>query len=109
MNFSTKNQVALVIALLSSAATHSAFAEGGRPSEPMAQVVVVDTCASTKQTESQGSYYTYLRVVDGMTRDSALKAAQYIDNPASQRSRATASDIAPGVISAAPSASAVLR
>lgn len=109
MIFSTKNHATLVIALMASAAGGSAFAESGRPSEPAAQVVVTDACAPARPAESQGAYYTYLRVVDGMTRDSALAAARHIDNPASGRPRTAASETGPDVVSAATGASAPRR
>ncbi len=106
---STKNHAALVVALMASATARFAFAESGRPSEPTAQVAVADLCAPARPAESQGSYDTYLRVVDGMTRDSALKAARHIDHPTSEQPRTAAGKAAPGAMSAANGASAVLR
>ncbi len=109
MIFSTKNHAALVIALLASATGGSAFAESGRPSEPTAQVVVTDACAPATRAESQGAYYTYLRVVDGMTRDSALEAARHVDKPTPERPRTATHETVPGAVSTAAGASAVLR
>ena len=109
MTLSNRTYAALVVASIASATVQPAFAESGRPSEPMAQAVVTGSCTPTAQVEPQGSYYTYLRVVDGMTRDRAQGAARHIDHEAAERSRSTAGEITPTVVSARPGASAVLR
>ncbi len=109
MTISARKHVALVAALIASAIANSAHADSGRPSEPAAQVVVVDTCPPTARDEPQGSYYTYLRVVDGMSRESAFAAARHVDHPNLERSRAIAGVTAPTGVSAAPGASAALR
>jgi hypothetical protein len=109
MIFPTKSHAPLVIALMASATGSCAFAESGRPAEPAAQVVVMDACAPARPAESQGSYYTYLRVVDGMTRDSALEAARHVDKPTPERPRTATRESASGVVSTAAGASAVLR
>ena len=109
MTISNRKYVALVVASIASATVQTAFAESGRSSEPMARAVVADACMPTAPAQAQGAYYTYLRVVDGMTRDAALQAARHVDKPVAERTRATTRDISPGVASAAGGAPAVLR
>jgi hypothetical protein len=106
MNISTKNLVAAAIGLAAIAVEFPVLADTGRPSEATAQVVAADTCAVDTQKDAGGSYYTYLRVVDGMSRENALKAARHIDNPAP---RERAGNTANASASATTTTPAVLR